>query len=57
MAKELSVNYVLDKLQAGKMNRRQFTKAFAAFGIGLVASPLLPGLARAAAADQPTHFT
>jgi spermidine/putrescine transport system substrate-binding protein len=57
MAKELSVNEVLDKLQAGKMNRRQFTKALAAFGIGLMASPLLPGMARAAAADQPTHFT
>jgi spermidine/putrescine transport system substrate-binding protein len=57
MAKELSVNEVLDKLQSGKMNRRQFTKALAAFGIGIMASPLLPGMARAAAADQPTYFT
>lgn len=57
MAKELSVNEVLDKLQSGKMNRRQFTKALAAFGIGIMASPLLPGMARAEAADQPTYFT
>ena len=49
---------VVDQLNAvkeGKLNRRKFNKSLLAAGVGLVATPLVPGLGRAA--EQPTYFT
>ncbi|MCP4766503.1 MAG: twin-arginine translocation signal domain-containing protein [Gammaproteobacteria bacterium] len=48
---------VIDRLKSGDLSRRDFNRVLAAAGIAMVATPMLPGKARAAAADQPTYFT
>jgi len=48
---------VIDRLKSGDLSRRDFNRALAAAGIAMVATPMLPGQAQAAAADQPTYFT
>lgn len=44
-------------LRAGDISRRDFNKLLAATGVSVVASPVLSGAAKAAAADQATYFT
>ena len=48
---------VIDRLKSGDLSRRDFNRVLAAAGIAMVATPMLPGRAMAAAADQPTYFT
>lgn len=50
-------NELLDKIAAGGMTRREFKKALASFGLGLVTVPLFSGRSLAAAEDQPVVFT
>ena len=47
----------LGSVKEGKLSRRKFTKSLLAVGIGVVASPVLPRKAAAAAEDQGTFFT
>ncbi len=44
----------IDNMKLGKMNRRQFHKGLAAFGLGMVTVPLVPKIVRAG--DHPTIF-
>jgi len=51
---------VVDQLEAvkeGKLSRRKFVKTLMAAGVGVVAMPLTPRFAGAAAKDQATFFT
>jgi spermidine/putrescine transport system substrate-binding protein len=48
-------NQILDLLAAGKLTRRDLSKALAGLGLGLVAMPITRR--RAAAADDVTYFT
>lgn len=51
-AKEL-----MEKLSTGQMTRREFKKALAAVGLGLVAAPMVSRRALAATEDHPLIFT
>ncbi len=50
-------NELLDKLGSGGMTRREFKKALASVGLGLLAMPLWPKLGSAGTADHPLIFT
>lgn len=54
---DISANEITDKLQEGKLTRRQFNKMLAAAGISMVAVPAISKSASAAAEDQATYFT
>jgi len=54
---DISANELTDKLQEGKLSRRQFNKMLAAAGISMVAVPMVSKRASAAAEDQATYFT
>ena len=54
---DISPREITERLQAGDMSRRHFHKILTAAGIAMVATPLIPGRARAAASDQATYFT
>ncbi|MDX1425667.1 MAG: hypothetical protein R3322_21160, partial [Kiloniellales bacterium] len=51
-AKEL-----MEKVTTGKMTRRDFKKALAALGLGLVAGPMVSRRGLAATEDHPVVFT
>jgi spermidine/putrescine transport system substrate-binding protein len=55
--RELSQSELVDTLQSGRLTRREFQKMLATVGIGLLAVPMGPRRASAAAADQATYFT
>lgn len=54
---EICANELTDELKSGQMSRRRFNQILSAFGISMVMTPMVPGKARAAAADQATYFT
>jgi spermidine/putrescine transport system substrate-binding protein len=54
---DISSNEILDKLQTGRMSRRNFNKILGAAGISMVMTPMMSGNSMAAAADQATYFT
>jgi len=54
---DISINELTDKLQDGKLSRRKFNTMLAAAGISMVAVPMMPRRASAAAEDQATYFT
>ena len=58
MAKsKFSTNELTDGMMSGKLSRRRFQQILGAAGVSLVATPMIPRLAAAAAADQATFFT
>ena len=54
---DLSPAELNEGLRSGRLSRRHFHQMLAAAGIAVVATPLIPGRARAAAEDQATYFT
>jgi spermidine/putrescine transport system substrate-binding protein len=54
---KLSANELTDGLMSGQLSRRRFNQILGAAGISLVATPMMPRMAGAAAADQATFFT
>ena len=44
----MEIERTIDEARAGKLSRRAFNRALAAVGVGLVATPVIPGMARAA---------
>ena len=48
---------LMDKLASGKMTRREFKKALASVGLGLVAAPMLSRRGLAGTDDNPVVFT
>jgi len=54
---KISTNELTDGMMSGKLSRRRFQQILGAAGVSLVASPLVPRMAAAAAADQATFFT
>ena len=55
--KDFSANEFTDKLQSGKLSRRQFTQMLSAAGVTLAMVPVTSRTAAAAAEDQATYFT
>ena len=53
----MDADKLVTKLMAGRLTRRDLTKALAASGLALVSGPLLPRPARSAPEDHPTFFT
>lgn len=53
----MDTNEFRDKLFSGRMTRREFKKALAAAGLGLVVIPFVPRLGKAATEDHPVIFT
>ncbi len=58
MAKsKFSTNELTDGMMSGQLSRRRFQQILGAAGVSLVATPMIPRMAAAAAADQATFFT
>jgi len=54
---KLSANELTDGMMSGTLSRRRFHQILGAAGVSLVATPMMPRVATAAAADQATYFT
>ncbi len=54
---KFSTNELTDGMMSGTLSRRRFQQILAGVGVSLVATPMIPRMAAAAAKDQATFFT
>jgi spermidine/putrescine transport system substrate-binding protein len=54
---KFSTNELTDGMMSGQLSRRRFHQILGAAGVSLVATPMIPRMVEAAAADQATFFT